>query len=52
MADFKLLTSVIHKNRLDLAQSLQGLSYMVCSSNIAKIFRTQIICSSFWDIRH
>ena len=25
---------------------------MVCSSNIAKIFRVQIICSSFWDMRH
>ena len=29
-----------------------SLSYEVRSTNIAKICRTQIIYSSFWDMRH
>ena len=52
MVDFKLLTSVIHKkNRVDVAQDLQGLSYEICYANIDTIFRTGIIYSSFWDKR-
>ena len=35
-----------------MAQNLQGLSYEVYSTNIAAIFRTRIIYSSFWDMRH
>ena len=37
---------------MDVAQNLQGLSYEVCSINIATIFRTQIIYSGYWDMRH
>ena len=40
------------KNRVDVASNLQGLNYKVRSTNIATIFRTQIINSSFWDMRH
>ena len=35
-----------------MAQNQQGLSYEVCSTDIAKIFITHIINSSFWDMRH
>ena len=35
------------KNRVDVAQNLQGLSYEVCSTDIGTIFRTQIVYSSF-----
>ena len=35
---------------MDAAQNLQGLSYEVCSTPIATIFRTQIIHYSFWDM--
>ena len=35
-----------------MAQNLQGLSYEVCSTNIATIFPTWITYSSFWDMRH
>ena len=35
-----------------MAQKLQGLSYEVCSTNIATAFRTWIIYSNFWDMRH
>ena len=40
--------------RVDVVQNLQGLSYEVCSTNIVKTFRTQIIYMyvSFWDMRH
>ena len=40
------------KNRVDVAQNLQDLSYEVCSANIGTNFRTRITCSSFWDMRH
>ena len=40
------------KNRADVAQNLQELSYQVCSINIATIFRTRTIYSRFWDMRH
>ena len=35
-----------------MVQNLQGLSSKVCPTNIANIFGTQIIYSSFWDVRH
>ena len=50
MADFKLLTLLFIKNIVDVAQNLQGLSYRVCSTNIATIFRTRISYSSFWEM--
>ena len=37
------------KNRMNLAQHLQGLSYKVCHPNITKIFRSWIAYSSFQD---
>ena len=40
------------KDRVDVGQNLQGLSYEVSSTNIARIFRDQIIYSSFRDMRH
>ena len=40
------------KIRGDVAQTLQGLSYKVCFTNIANIFHTGIICSSVCDMRH
>ena len=39
-------------DKVDVAQNLQGLSYEVCSTAIATIFRTQIIYSSFSTMRH
>ena len=30
--DFTFLTAVTHKNRMDMAQILQGFSYQVCST--------------------
>ena len=40
------------RNRVDVAQNLQGLSYEVCSASIATILHTRIIYSNFWDMRH
>ena len=40
------------KNSVDVAQNLRGLSYEVCSTNVATIFRIRIIYSSFGDMRH
>ena len=34
-----------------MAQTVEGLSYEVYSTNIATIFRPRIIYSSFWDMR-
>ena len=35
-----------------MAQNLQGLSYEECSTDIAKIYGTHILYSSFWDMRY
>ena len=40
------------KNKVHVAQNLPGVSYEVCPDNIAKIFRTPIIYSSFVDVPH
>ena len=37
---------------MGVAQNLQCLGYEVRSINIAKMFRTRIIYSIFWDMRH
>ena len=49
---FELLTFVIHKNRADVSQNLQNLSYEAYSTDIATIFRNQIIHSGFQHMRH
>ena len=49
MAEFQTFNLCYSKNRADVAQNLQGLSYEVCSANIATIFRTQITYSGFWN---
>ena len=38
MAKFELLVTVIHKDRKDVAEILQGLSYKVCSTIFTKRF--------------
>ena len=38
------------KDRVDVGQNVQGLSYEVCSTNMATVFRARIICYSFWDM--
>ena len=40
------------KDRVGVDQKLQGLSYGVCSTNIARIFCDRIIYSSFREMRH